>query len=100
VAVYEFPDLIRPAADVAAGRDDPGEPTYNIAWALWLDGALEVSAAAAAWDAALIRHEALRTTFRNSSGVPVQGHRRRAGPRSRCWSPPSSSCRGRAGAPP
>jgi amino acid adenylation domain-containing protein len=51
---------------------DPGEPTYNIAWALWLDGALDVSALQQAWDAALIRHEALRTTFRNSSGVPVQ----------------------------
>src|SRR5258705_5917830 len=51
---------------------DPGEPTYNIAWALWLDGALEVSALQQAWDAALVRHEALRTTFRNESGVPVQ----------------------------
>src|ERR1035437_9983584 len=51
---------------------DPGEPTYNIAWALWLDGPLEVSALQQAWDAALVRHEALRTTFRNESGVPVQ----------------------------
>jgi amino acid adenylation domain-containing protein len=51
---------------------DPGEPTYNMAWALWLDGPLEVSALQQAWDAALIRHEALRTTFRNESGVPVQ----------------------------
>ena len=25
-----------------------------------------------AWDALLVRHEALRTTFRNDSGVPVQ----------------------------
>src|ERR1022692_602184 len=51
---------------------DPGEPTYNITWALWLDGALEVSALQQAWDAALVRHEALRTIFRNESGVPVQ----------------------------
>ena len=51
---------------------DPGEPTYNITWALWLDGALDVSALQQAWDAALARHEALRTTFRNESGVPVQ----------------------------
>jgi amino acid adenylation domain-containing protein len=51
---------------------DSGEPTYNIAWALWLDGALEVSALQRAWDAALVRHEVLRTTFRNDSGVPVQ----------------------------
>src|SRR6266851_4797733 len=51
---------------------DPGEPTYNITWALWLDGALEVSALQQAWDAAVARHETLRTTFRNESGVPVQ----------------------------
>jgi amino acid adenylation domain-containing protein len=51
---------------------DPGEPTYNIACALWLDGPLDVSALQQAWDAALARHEALRTTFRNDSGVPVQ----------------------------
>src|SRR5690349_10696642 len=51
---------------------DPGEPTYNITWALWLDGALEVSALQRAWDAAVARHEALRTTFRNEAGVPVQ----------------------------
>jgi amino acid adenylation domain-containing protein len=51
---------------------DPGEPTYNITWALWLDGALEVSALQQAWDTALVRHEALRTIFRNESGVPVQ----------------------------
>jgi len=51
---------------------DSGEPTYNIPWALWLDGALDVSALQQAWDAVLVRHEALRTTFRNESGVPVQ----------------------------
>jgi amino acid adenylation domain-containing protein len=51
---------------------DPGEPTYNITWALWLDGALDVGALRQAWEAAVARHEALRTTFRNESGVPVQ----------------------------
>jgi NRPS condensation-like uncharacterized protein len=51
---------------------DPGEPVYNIAWALWMDGALDAGALQQAWDAALVRHEALRTTFRNESGVPVQ----------------------------
>jgi len=51
---------------------DPGEPTYNITWALWLDGPLDAGALQQAWDAALVRHEALRTTFRNESGVPVQ----------------------------
>jgi amino acid adenylation domain-containing protein len=49
-----------------------GEATYNIPWAVWLDGALDVSALQQAWDALLVRHEALRTTFRNESGVPVQ----------------------------
>src|SRR5712691_8459123 len=51
---------------------DPGEPTYNITWALWLEGSLEVSALQRAWDAAVARHETLRTTFRNQVGVPVQ----------------------------
>jgi len=58
--------------DVAAGRDGPDEPTYNNTWAVWLDGALEVSALQQAWDAVVARHEALRTTFRNEAGVPVQ----------------------------
>ena len=51
---------------------DPGEPTYHITWTLWLDGELKVEALQQAWDAALAKHEALRTTFRNDSGVPVQ----------------------------
>jgi len=51
---------------------DPDEPTYNITWALWLDGPLQVGALQQAWDAALAKHEALRTTFRNESGLPVQ----------------------------
>ena len=72
MAVYEFPTSFGQRRMWLLAEMDPGEPTYNIAWALWLDGALEVSALQQAWDAALIRHEALRTTFRNSSGVPVQ----------------------------
>jgi hypothetical protein len=51
---------------------EPDEPTYNNTWAVWLDGALEVSALQQAWDAVVARHEALRTTFRNEAGVPVQ----------------------------
>ena len=72
MAVYEFPTSFGQRRMWLLAEMDPGEPTYNIAWALWLDGALDVSALQQAWDAALIRHEALRTTFRNSSGVPVQ----------------------------
>jgi amino acid adenylation domain-containing protein len=51
---------------------DPGEPTYNITWAVWLDGTLDAPALRHAWAAALDRHEALRTTFRSDAGVPVQ----------------------------
>jgi amino acid adenylation domain-containing protein len=72
VSVYEFPTSFGQRRMWLLAEMDPGEPTYNIAWALWLDGTLEVSALQQAWDAALVRHEALRTTFRNSSGVPVQ----------------------------
>jgi len=72
VAVYEFPTSFGQRRMWLLAETDPGEPTYNVAWALWLDGPLQVSALQQAWDAALIRHEALRTTFRNESGVPVQ----------------------------
>jgi amino acid adenylation domain-containing protein len=72
VAVYEFPTSLSQRRMWLLAETDPGEPTYNLAWALWLDGPLKVSALQQAWDAALIRHEALRTTFRNDSGVPVQ----------------------------
>jgi amino acid adenylation domain-containing protein len=72
VAKYEFPASLAQRWMWLLAEMDPGEPTYNIPWALWLDGALDVSALQQAWDAALVRHEALRTTFRNASGVPVQ----------------------------
>jgi amino acid adenylation domain-containing protein len=72
VARYEFPTSFGQRRMWLLAQMDSGEPTYNVAWALWLDGALEVSALQQAWDAALVRHEALRTTFRNESGMPVQ----------------------------
>src|SRR5580704_8942961 len=72
MAVYEFPTSFGQRRMWLLAEMYPGEPTYNVAWALWLDGPLEVSALQQAWDAALIRHESLRTTFRNESGVPVQ----------------------------
>jgi amino acid adenylation domain-containing protein len=72
VAVYEFPTSFGQRRMWLLAEMNPGEPTYNIAWAMWLDGPLEVGALQQAWDAALVRHEALRTTFRNESGVPVQ----------------------------
>jgi hypothetical protein len=72
VAVYEFPTSFGQRQMWLLAEMDPGEPTYNIAWAVWLDGELQAGALQQAWDAALMRHEALRTTFRNESGVPVQ----------------------------
>ena len=72
MAEYEFPTSFGQRWMWLLAEMDSGEPTYNIPWALWLDGALDVSALQQAWDAVLVRHEALRTTFRNESGVPVQ----------------------------
>ncbi|HET9893413.1 MAG TPA: amino acid adenylation domain-containing protein [Streptosporangiaceae bacterium] len=72
MAEYEFPTSFGQRQMWLLAELDCAEPTYNIAWALWLDGQLEVSALQRAWAEALIRHEALRTTFRNESGVPVQ----------------------------
>jgi amino acid adenylation domain-containing protein len=72
VAEYDFPTSFGQRWMWLLAEMDSEEPTYNIPWALWLDGPLDVSALAQAWDAALVRHEALRTTFRNESGVPVQ----------------------------
>ncbi len=72
MAEYEFPASSGQRQMWLLAELDAGVPTYNIAWALWLDGPLKVSALQQAWDAALVRHEALRTTFRNQSGVPVQ----------------------------
>ena len=72
MAVYEFPTSFGQRRMWVLAQMDPGEPVYNIAWALWLDGALDVSALQQAWDAALARHEALRTTFRDQAGLPVQ----------------------------
>jgi amino acid adenylation domain-containing protein len=72
VAEYDFPTSLSQRWMWLLAEMNSGEPTYNIPWALWLDGALDVSALQQAWDALLVRHEALRTTFRNESGVPVQ----------------------------
>jgi amino acid adenylation domain-containing protein len=72
MARYEFPASFAQRRMWLLNRMDPDEPVYNITWALWLDGALEIDALQRAWDTALARHEALRTTFRDSAGMPVQ----------------------------
>ena len=72
MAVYEFPTSFGQRRMWILAQMDPGEAVYNIAWALWLDGPLDTGALEQAWQAALFRHEALRTVFRNDSGLPVQ----------------------------
>lgn len=72
MAVYEFPTSFGQRRMWLLAQMDPDQPTYNIAWALWLDGPLDVDALQRAWQAALERHEVLRTTFRDESGMPVQ----------------------------
>lgn len=49
----------------------PADPTYNIPYAMTIEGPLQVSALQRALDAVLGRHEILRTTFDNVDGTPV-----------------------------
>ena len=72
MAVYEFPASFGQRRMWLLAQLDPDEPTYNIAWALWLDGDLDLDALQRAWQATVLRHEVLRTTFRDESGMPVQ----------------------------
>ena len=51
---------------------DPGGSAYNMPAALRVRGKLDVSSLARAVDAVLARHEALRTTFDDAGGTPVQ----------------------------
>ncbi|GAB2957536.1 amino acid adenylation domain-containing protein [Saccharothrix stipae] len=50
----------------------PANPVYNIGWRVGIDGPLDAEALAAALDALVARHEALRTRFAAEDGVPVQ----------------------------
>ncbi|MEV7184624.1 non-ribosomal peptide synthase/polyketide synthase [Kitasatospora sp. NPDC093102] len=50
----------------------PGDPRYNSAVALRFTGPLDRAALAAALSTVVARHEALRTTFAESDGRPVQ----------------------------
>ncbi len=54
------------------GRIWPGSPTYNIPAVLHCAGRLETGALAAALDGLRSRHEALRTTFPEEAGGPIQ----------------------------
>jgi amino acid adenylation domain-containing protein len=51
---------------------DPGEPTYNMPYAMWLDGPLDARALQRAMDAMVARHAVLRTSIVAFDGVPEQ----------------------------
>jgi len=53
-------------------RIEPGSAAYNMPFALRLRGALDVPALRASLDGLVRRHEALRTTFAERGGSPVQ----------------------------
>src|SRR6266516_2330899 len=51
---------------------EPGEPTYNMPYAMWLDGPLDAHALQRAMDAMVARHAVLRTSIVAFDGVPEQ----------------------------
>src|SRR5437773_11578951 len=51
---------------------EPGEPTYNMPYAMWLDGPLDARALQRAIDAMAARHAVLRTSIVAFDGVPEQ----------------------------
>ncbi|MFP2913383.1 condensation domain-containing protein, partial [Pyxidicoccus sp. 3LFB2] len=50
----------------------PGSASYNMSAAVRLTGPLDVKALERSFEALVLRHESLRTTFRTEGGVPVQ----------------------------
>jgi non-ribosomal peptide synthetase component F len=50
----------------------PGEPTYNMPYAFWLEGPLDAHALQRAMDAVVARHAVLRTSIVGCDGVPEQ----------------------------
>ncbi|MEP6515217.1 amino acid adenylation domain-containing protein [Microcoleus vaginatus] len=53
-------------------RLQPGDPAYNIPAAVRLKGAIDVTALERSFQAVINRHEALRTTFGEVEGRPIQ----------------------------
>jgi amino acid adenylation domain-containing protein len=51
---------------------EPGEPTFNMPYAMWLDGPLDARALQRALDAMVARHAVLRTSIVTFDGVPEQ----------------------------
>jgi hypothetical protein len=50
----------------------PGEPTYNMPYAFWLEGPLDAHALQRAMDAMVARHAVMRTSIVGCDGVPEQ----------------------------
>src|SRR5271166_6502899 len=50
----------------------PGEPTYNMPYAMWLDGPLDAAALQRAIGTMVARHSVLRTSIVAFDGVPEQ----------------------------
>jgi amino acid adenylation domain-containing protein len=50
----------------------PGDPAYNMALPVWLQGPLDRAILRRALDGVIARHEALRTTFGVAGSMPVQ----------------------------
>ena len=50
----------------------PGEPTYNMPFAAWLDGSVDARALQRAMDALVARHAVMRTSLVAFDGVPEQ----------------------------
>ncbi|MEU9507292.1 amino acid adenylation domain-containing protein [Micromonospora sp. NPDC048170] len=72
MAVFEFPASAAQRRMWLLDQLDPGQPTYHVGFAVWLDGPLDAAALDGAWAAAVERHEILRTTFRANGGRPIQ----------------------------
>src|SRR5258708_25212877 len=51
---------------------EPGEPTYNMPYMMWLDGPLDAGALQRAMDIMVARHAVLRTSIVALDGVPEQ----------------------------
>ena len=51
---------------------EPGEPTYNMPYATWLEGPLDAAALQRALDVMVARHAVLRTSIVAFDGVPEQ----------------------------
>ena len=51
---------------------EPGNPAYNVPWALRLQGELDLDLLRRCFHEVARRHETLRTTFASRDGVPVQ----------------------------